>query len=156
MPFVAVVLNKPLDVRPQVGAAYRSEPCHPRPVERSQRLLTQTRRDAETAESFGRDRPGKPTRAGDGDVARPAETETSRRNGVLEVVARTGDRTRKGRHPTLAAFRVTPRYESFATVKTSGAIQMRTSDPKVMEERSHQKCVCHLESRGTSAIIAVL
>jgi hypothetical protein len=47
---------------------------------------------------------------------------------VLEVVARTGDRTRKGRHPKMAAFRVTRRSASFATVKTSGGNGIRIGD----------------------------
>lgn len=53
-------------------------------------------------------------------VARRGKTETSRRAAVLEVVARTGDRTRKRCHPRGATFRVTRRYASLATVKTSG------------------------------------
>ena len=41
--------------------------------------------------------------AGDGYVARGAETQTLRPKAVLEGVARTGDRSRKGRHPKMAA-----------------------------------------------------
>lgn len=56
--FLLQALDEPLDVRPQVGTAHRSQPCHSQPGERSQRLLTQAGRDTETTESFGRDRPG--------------------------------------------------------------------------------------------------
>ena len=110
------------------------------------------RRDSE---SFGRDRPVKPTRAGDGNVAHLTETETSRRAAVLEVVARTGDRTGKGRHPMMPTFRVTRRYASFAIVKTSGVAGMRTSDLQVMNEQPIEECSCGCRSRGTSKILAL-
>ena len=51
---------------------------------------------------------------------------------MLEVVVRTGDRTRNGRRPKTSAFRITRRYTSFATVKTSGGSRIRSGDCEVM------------------------
>ena len=72
----------------------------------------------ESTESFGPDRAETRERAHK--VAQRAEIETPRRKAMLEVVARTGDRRQKGRHPKMAAFDVTRRQDSFATGGRSG------------------------------------
>ena len=56
------------------------------------------------------------------DDARENESETTRLEALLEVIARLSDRTRKGRRPEASAFRITRRYEDFETVKTSGVL----------------------------------
>ena len=93
--FHLLTLDKPSHVRRQVGTAYRSQPCLPQPVERWQWLLTQSERDAETTESFGRDRPGKADSAGarlSRATCRDGNCETRR---MLEVVARSDRQSAK-------------------------------------------------------------
>ena len=126
-----------------VRTGHRSQPCRIGPIERSQHPLTQTARDAEITESLGRDRAGTRTQLGDENVLRRVRRRlreasicskslksTRPGEGIIREMAlanrspnrlRTGDRTRKGRHPEMGAFRVTRRYACFATVKTSGS-----------------------------------
>ena len=66
---------------------------------RHKKWLNEPKKDRE----FGRDWAATMMKAGDGNVAQRGETETWRPNAMLEVVTRTGDRTRQ--------------YASFATVK---------------------------------------
>ena len=87
---------------------------------RKQQPLTQAARDRETTEIFGRNRVCVATPRRAGRRARLAEIVETRPRATLELVARTGDRTRKGRRLWTPAFRITRGSSSFATVKTSG------------------------------------
>ena len=75
------------DSRANAGPPERSQPCRSRPIERSQQRITRMGRESETTESFGRDRRRNPDGGPRADVARRGETETSRRDALLEVVA---------------------------------------------------------------------
>jgi hypothetical protein len=86
-----------------------SNPPRFRAIERNQHPLTQAARDRETTESFRRGwyhrSPGNTTHR----VARDAEIRDQRHATTPKVVARTGDRTRKGRRLSTPAFRITRR-----------------------------------------------
>lgn len=121
----------------------RSQPCRNGPIERSQHRITRTGRESETTESFGRSRARNSTGAGDESVARRGETETlrhARPARLSQVPARTGDRTRKGRHPKMTAFRITRRSASFATVlccRSPKAKQVAGAEPSSEIKQRH-------------------
>lgn len=87
----------------------RCRPCQLRAKERSQPSITHAARDTETAESFGRDWLRETPRIAAPRLARNAEKADPRVTAILELVARTGDRTRKGQRLLTPAFRITLR-----------------------------------------------